>query len=84
MSWDTSGGSANDDPSTKPSTEVRGFTLFPGQTLPDDKVVYLHIRVTTSTRPLKSDGVRFVYEQGSKRYSQTLSANLTIAPPAAH
>ncbi|WUJ72733.1 hypothetical protein OG809_05555 [Kribbella soli] len=81
MSWDTSGGSANDDPSTKPSTTVNGFTLLPGQTLPDNKIVYLHIRVTSSKRPLKSDGVRFVYKQGGKRYSQTLSANLTIAPP---
>lgn len=82
MSWDTSGGSANDDPSTKPSTAVQGFTLLPGQTLPDDKIVYLHIRVTSTKRPLKSDGVRFVYEQDGKRFSQTLSANLTIASPA--
>ncbi|MFC6159166.1 hypothetical protein [Kribbella jiaozuonensis] len=80
MSWDSSGGSANDDPSTKPSTAVEGFTLLPGQTLPDDKIVYLHLRVTTSRRPLKSDGVRFIYEQRGKRYAQTLSANLTIAP----
>ncbi|MGW5188913.1 hypothetical protein ACWEOO_06645 [Kribbella sp. NPDC004138] len=83
MSWDSSGGSAGDDPSRKPSTEVRGYTLLPGQTLPDEKIVYLHVRVTTTRRPLMSKGVEFIYEQGGKRYSQTLSANLTVAalPP---
>ncbi|WP_134123366.1 hypothetical protein [Kribbella kalugense] len=80
MSWDTSGGSAADDPSSKPSTDVRGYTLLPGQTLPDQKIVYLHIRVTSAKRPLMSDGVKFIYQQSGKRYSQTLNANLTIAP----
>ncbi len=79
MSWDSSGGSAGDDPSSKPSTEVRGYTLLPGQTLPAEKIVYLHVRITTTKRPLISEGVEFIYEQDGKRYSQTLSANLTIA-----
>jgi hypothetical protein len=81
LSWDTGGGAAY-DPSTRPSSVVRGFILLPGQSFPDDKVIYLHIRVTTSQRPLVLNGVTFIYQQSGKRYSQTLSANLTIAPPS--
>ena len=84
MSWNTSGGAVGDDPSTKPSTGVQGYPLLPGQTLPNDKIVYLHLRVTTSSRPLKSDGVKFVYRQNGKLYSQTLNANLTIPSPTPH
>jgi hypothetical protein len=81
MSWNTSGGFPGDDPSTKSSSEVRGFTLQPGETLPDRKIVYLHVRVTTTARPLFSEGVEFVYEQGGVRYSQTLRANLAVPAP---
>ncbi|WP_432881999.1 hypothetical protein ACQPYH_38495 [Kribbella sp. CA-245084] len=77
LSWDTGGGSAY-DPSTRVSSGVQGLTLLPGQRFPDDKIIYLHIRVTTSKRPLKVDGVKFIYEQNGRRYSQTLSASLAI------
>lgn len=81
LSWDTGSGSA-DDPSTRASTGVQGLTLLPGQSFPDDKIIYLHVRVTTSKRPLKSDGVKFIYQQDGRRYSQTLSANLAIVAPS--
>ncbi|MEU8221462.1 hypothetical protein [Kribbella sp. NPDC048915] len=80
LSWDSSGGLAADDPSRKPSTEVRGHALLPGATLPDEKIVYLHVRIATTARPLMVQGVEFVYEQGGRRYSQTLDANLVIPP----
>jgi hypothetical protein len=81
LTWDTGDGPV-DNPSTRPSSDVKGYPLLPGQTLPDDDLVYLHLRVTTTTRPLELNGVKFIYEQDGKRYAQTVGANVKLATPS--
>jgi hypothetical protein len=80
LSWDTGGGSAY-DPSTKASNAVQGYMLLAGQSLPDNRLIYLHLRATSSTRPLAAKGVKVVYRQGGREYSQILGATLTLTKP---
>jgi hypothetical protein len=80
LSWDTGGGSAY-DPSTKTSNAVQGYMLLAGQSLPDNRLIYLHLRATSSTRPLTVKGVKVVYRQGNRKYSQMLGATLTLTKP---
>jgi hypothetical protein len=82
LSWDTGSGDAF-DPSSKPSTSVRGRTILPGQGIPDDMVIYLHLKVTTAARPIETNGVRFIYEQNGNKYAQVLSASLKLTTKAA-
>lgn len=80
LSWDT-GASTVDDPSTKPSRGVQGYQLLPGQALPDDDLIYMHFRVTTSHRPLETHGVKVIYRQDGKKYAEVLGASLKLFTP---
>ncbi|MFD7160175.1 hypothetical protein ACFV9C_36675 [Kribbella sp. NPDC059898] len=81
LTWDTGSGSAY-DPAARPSQEFSGLTLKAGKSLPDDELIYLHVKVETSARPLESDGIKFLYSQAGRRFSQVINANLKLVEPS--
>jgi hypothetical protein len=79
LAWGTADGSSS-SPTRVPSKPVQGYVLKAGQDLND--VIYLHLRVTTDTRPLESNGVAVEYSQRGKRYRQVLPAVFKLEQPA--